>query len=145
FRQARSNPKDLPSEQFVINSFGRTWNDALAAVGVRPAVDVAAKRLTAQGPAFSTDELKDALRAFADHVDRTEGQGGALTVTAYRAFAALENANPGRKRMPGTMTIVGRFGSWRAALQAVGMLHRSPVALRTPSENVEWRLDELPS
>jgi hypothetical protein len=43
------------------------------------------------------------------------------------------------------MTIVGRFGSWRTALQAVGMLHRSLVALRTPSENVEWRLDELPS
>lgn len=144
FRDSQPNRDEWPSEKYIINSFGRSWAEALAAVGVRPEVDVAARRLTAQGPRYSRDELIASLELWIAHVDRTEGADAPLTVTSYKRFMTAQNRKLEGRRMPHPTTLKDAFGSWAGALQAAGALHRSLVAAREPSERHDWRFDTFP-
>jgi hypothetical protein len=107
--------RDLPAPRTYTYRFG-SWNAALAAAGLEPHPHT---------PAYTSDQLLEALRALAAELGRPP------RTTELR----------GRPDLPSPSTYRLHFGSWSAALRAAGLEPRRGWGDRTYSD--QELLDDL--
>jgi hypothetical protein len=129
WRQQQDDRDLLPSPTAIANTFGG-WHDAADAIGQSPAPDVLSRRYTAQGPAFTTENLVDALTLW------KESGPDHTWFSHYRAWALdeIHKPEPALPRIAICYSTFGaRFGSWRGALEAAGLeFEPSPHPRRGP-------------
>lgn len=121
------------SRTIAVRLGGGNWNDALLALGLRPA-----SRGRAQGSGrFDEASIVPVLAEF---LAACEAGGESATIGGYAQWSR-ERRGEGRGDVPSQATIRQRFGTWGRALEAVRSTGRR--AGEGPREAVRDAVDEL--
>jgi hypothetical protein len=95
WRNAKPNPEQWASASSVLRILGQgRWQVATEALG-GPRLDLVARRLLAQGSAFTPEECRTAMRLFCADVPET-----ARSFSGYRSWALAHAQRPGARRVP---------------------------------------------
>jgi len=133
WRLARADRATLPSATFVVNTWTGSWSTAMDKLGFEPAADHAARRMAMSGAPLSDSALLEHLRACAAEL------GATPRVSDYHDWRRENLRRPGSAPYAGPQTYRRRFGSWRLAVEAAGLLTRAV----TPSARVaQWTVED---
>jgi hypothetical protein len=97
-----------------------SWARALEASGSPVSAGVLVRRYRAQGSKFTSEEILDSLRRWAESTPANQR----LTFNRYRAWVDEQPVSPpdgGARLVASIQTIHNHFGSWRGALTAAGL------------------------
>lgn len=133
WRLARADRATLPSATFVANTWNGSWSTAMDKLGFEPAADHAARRMAMNGAPLSDGALLEHLRACAAEL------GATPRVSDYDNWRREKLRRPASAPYAGPPTYRRRFGSWRLAVEAAGLLTRGVA----PSARVaEWSVED---
>lgn len=127
WRAAQPDKDDLPSATMVANTFGG-WGRAAEAVGLRPGIDVLARRLTQPRIGATREQLLDCLKACAAALGKQH-----FTFREYEQWARAE-IDSKQSKLPviviSSPTFRTKFGSWTKAMIAAGLERPTEVNTR---------------
>jgi hypothetical protein len=116
WRARQPDPREWPSSQFLINTFG-TWRRAMDAAGADVVGEVLTRRLLTTGKPFTREEVLICVKAYAE-------SGGELKWDAYLAWAReqMQRLDRSLPRVVRSMACIQKlFGSWGELLTEAGL------------------------